>query len=237
VRFGDEVAPGDLSGQEIRDIIAACGRAAAICQEAGFDGVEVHGAHDYVLNQFFMPEKNRRLDDYGGSLENRSRLAIEIVRQIRKTVGSRFAILYRHTPTGAQYTIEDSFALVRRLIEVGLDVLDISPARNTAVADMAAPFKANFDLPVIAVGGMQDPEKAARALREGRCDLVAVGRQMIADSQWPKRVREGRLDQLRRCEKCQEGCFGNLRRGTPVECVTWETDEVELYLDGPNPSP
>ena len=120
--------------------------------------------------------------------------------------------------------------LARSLIDAGLDVLDISPAKRHWVADMDEPFKAHLDVPVIAVNDMDDPDEATAALREGRCDLVAVGRQMIADARWPKLLQAGELPTTRKCRKCDEGCHGNIARHEPVECVLWDDAELTTYM-------
>lgn len=230
VPFGQSVDPNALTTDQIERIIEMYGRAAAICRDAGFDGVEPHGAHGYMLNQMFMPDKNNRTDEYGGSLENRCRLAVRIVQQIRHAAGGDLLILYRHTPEGKQYTIDDSLYLAARIIEVGADVLDISPARKEIPADLAAPFKAKFETPVIAVQGMDEPAAAVESLEAGRCDLVAVGRQLIADAAWPRKVQEGRLSDIVKCTKCNKGCFGRLKEHKPVECVQWQSDEVAAFV-------
>lgn len=230
VPFGQQVDLNALATRQIEDIIEQYGKTAAICREAGFDGVDPHGAHGYMLNQVFMPDLNQRTDAYGGSPENRMRMGVDIVRKMRKAAGNEMVILYRHTPEGKQYTIDDSLAFAERLIDAGLDVLDISPAKKDTVAELAAPFKAKFQVPVIAVQGMEDPDAAASALRDGRCDLVAVGRQLIADAAWPNKVREGRLSEVVPCTKCNKGCFGSLRERKPVQCVHWKTDEVAGFV-------
>jgi 2,4-dienoyl-CoA reductase-like NADH-dependent reductase (Old Yellow Enzyme family) len=230
VPFGQSI---DLNAQttgQIEEIIHQFGRAAVICRDAGFDGVEPHGAHGYMINQMFMPDKNNRTDAYGGSLANRSRLGIEIVRAMRRAAGDSLLILYRHTPEGKEYTIDDSLQFAAGLIDAGLDVLDISPARKEIPADLAAPFKAKFAVPVIAVQGMDDPAAAAEALRAKRCDLIAVGRQLIADAAWPRKVQQGNLADLVKCDKCNKGCFGRLREGKPVECVHWQPGELSPYM-------
>jgi len=229
--ISDEPAdPTSPEREQIEKLIGDFGRAAVVCRDAGFDAVEPHGAHGFLLNQFFMPDKNRRTDEYGGPLENRCRLAVRIVEQIRGAAGDKLVICYRHTPAGEAYTIEESLVLAEGLIAAGLDVLDVSPARDELVADIAAQFKRRFDVPVIAVGGMEDPAAAAEAIRQRRCDLIAVGRQLIADAQWPNKVREGRLDEIVECRKCDEGCFGNIREGRPAVCVQWPDGELARYV-------
>lgn len=229
IRFGTSAEPNELTGEDIEAMIESYGRASVICRDAGFDGVEPHGAHGFLLNQFFMPDKNQREDEYGGSLDNRGRLGVEIVRKIRQAAGESMLILYRHTPVGNEYTIGDSLVLAARLVEAGVDVLDVSPARGVEIADLAAPFKMKFDVPVIAVNGMNDPANAADALRHGGCDLVGVARGLIADAQWPRKVQEERSDEILECQDCNR-CFIELRRQRPVKCAQWTKDEVAPYV-------
>ncbi len=211
----------ELSVEQIEQIIAQYGVAAKICRDAGFDGVEPHGAHGYLINRFFMPDKNKRKDEYGGSLANRCRLGVRIVEQIRRSAGDALLILYRHTPIGEEYSLADSLQFAERLIEAGADVLDISPGRSKATADLAAPFADQFDVPVITVGGMEDTEEAEAALADGRCSLVAVGRQLIADAQWPRKVAEGRDDEIVKCIKCNKNCYGHIKTRERITCILW----------------
>ena len=228
-------APGDLTLSDIEKMKSRCVLAARKCKDAGFDGVEPHGAHGFLLNQFFSPIRNSREDSYGCVLNNRMRLGREIVRAVRQETGDSFLILYRHTPreetmsemrgferNGEGYTIDDSIAFARALVGEGVDVMDISPASDKAPADLAEPFKKQLGCPVIAVNDMDDPDRAVEALREGRADLIAVGRGLIADAEWPRKVQEGRMNEIVKCVKCDLKCFGNLEKGLPIECAEWE---------------
>jgi len=219
VTFGSDISPGELTLEQIREIVQLFERASEICARAGFDGVQPHGAHGYLINQFFSPANNERTDEYGGILENRMRMGIEVVRASRKGLGEDRLILYRHTPSQKEsYTIEESLAFAEKLVSEGVDVLDISPASEELPADRAEPFR-GLGVPVIAVNQMDDVGRALEALNEGRADLIAVGRGLIADPLWPGKVRDGRFDELVSCTRCNEGCFGNLREGIPIECV------------------
>ena len=212
-------APAELTRAAIDELIAAYRTAASICAQAGFDGVEPHGAHGFLLNQFFSPVKNERTDDFGGPLENRMRIALAIVQATRDGLGEEGILLYRHTPVGEGYGMEDSLVLAERLVEAGVDVLDISPSSIGAPGDRAEPFR-RFGVPVIAVGKLDQPARALEALTEGRADLVAIARGLIADPDWPAKVRENRLDALTRCTYCN-ACFDYLRQGKPVGCTQW----------------
>jgi 2,4-dienoyl-CoA reductase-like NADH-dependent reductase (Old Yellow Enzyme family) len=183
------------------------------------DGIEPHGAHGFLLNQFFSPEKNRRADGYGGSLDNRMRLATEIVQAVRPICGDEMLLLYRHTPVGTGYGVEESLDLARALVEAGVDILDLSPSSHQAPGDLAAPFM-GLSVPVITVNNLDVPEAALEALNEKRADLIAVGRGLIADPDWPIKVREGRFEEIVECIKCDH-CFTDLRAGVPVGCTQW----------------
>ena len=222
VAVGHSVMPFELDGREIEQMVARYGKAAEVCAGAGFDGVEPHGAHGYLLNQFFSPVQNKRTDEFGGPLENRMRLALRIVGAIRPVCDPDMLLLYRHTPVGAGYGIAESLILAEALAEAGVDILDISPASSKSPGDQAAPFTDRFEIPVIAVNELDRVDRALLVLNQGRADLVAVGRGLIADPDWAIKVREGRSSEIVRCVRCNEKCHGNLKKGIPVECAQWE---------------
>ena len=215
-------APADLSPEKIAELIEQFAHATRVCRTAGFDGVEPHGAHGYLLNQFFSPAANTRTDGYGGSLENRCRFNLQIAQTCREAVGDGL-LLYRHTPVETDsYTIEDSFVLTDALVELGLDILDISPGSNRRPGDLVAPFKQRYpEVPGIAVGRMDVVSHAVEVLAENRADLVAVGRGMLVDASWPQKVRAGRLDEIEPCDECSVGCFDRLWAGELVGCAKW----------------
>jgi 2,4-dienoyl-CoA reductase-like NADH-dependent reductase (Old Yellow Enzyme family) len=225
VPIGEEWTPGDVSLARIAELVQEFARAARVCVDAGFDGVELHGAHGYLINQFFSPAANKRHDQYGGSLENRCRFSLELTRACRDAAGDRL-LLYRHTPVEKDsYSVEDSFALTDRLLETGVDILDISPGSSRRPGDLAAPFKHRYpQVPVIAVRRLEVVSRAVEVLREGRADLVAVGRGMIVDATWPRKVRLGQFDQIIECNECSVGCFDRLWKGQLVGCVQWPKD-------------
>ena len=227
---GEMIAPSatemsrEATDKEIEEIIEKFATSSSLAQKAGFDGVEIHGAHTYFLNQFFSPILNRRSDRFGGSLEKRMNFGLGCLRAIRKRVKEEFLVFYRHTPVDWNvrgYTIKDSNVFCSRLEEEGLDVIDISPSSDDSHAyiEYAAEIKKVVRIPLIAVGGMEDPEKGERALSSSKCDLVAIGRGLIADSYWPKKVKEGREDKVIRCIKCNQKCYGNLRKDIPISCA------------------
>ena len=221
IAIGSSLPLADLRTEEVREIIGAYETAAAMCAEAGFDGVEPHGAHGFLLNQFFSPADNPRTDQYGGSLENRMRMGVQVAEAARRGIGANRLLLYRHTPVKeGSYSLEESLILAGKLVEAGVSILDVSPASAEAPADLAAPFR-KLGVPVIGAGLMDEVDRALEALTEGRADLIAVGRGLIADPLWPQKVRDGCIEQIVKCNRCDEKCRGNLSKGLPVECTQW----------------
>jgi 2,4-dienoyl-CoA reductase-like NADH-dependent reductase (Old Yellow Enzyme family) len=223
-RRGQTISPMDLSKEDIRWMIDQYRLAVEMCAEAGFDGIEPHGAHGFLLNQFFSPVRNQRTDEYGGSQVNRMRLALEIVRTIRPIADrAGMLVLYRHTPLRDDwgYGIAESVTLAQALVSEGVDILDISPASWIAPGDRAAPFT-KLGVPVIAVNELNLLPRALEVLRYGRANLVAVGRGLIADPLWPIKVRDGREDEIVQCVCCDE-CHADLRRGIAVRCAEWRS--------------
>lgn len=220
--------PADFSTEKITTILEEFRVAAAICLEAGFDGIEPHGAHGYPINLFFSKVKNKRKDSYGGNLENRMRFGLEIVKAIKSVIKDDMLLLYRHTPVGLGYTMEESLQFAKELVNNGTDILDISPASKVKPGDLSEPFYRSPDVPVpiIAVNEMDIPARALEALNEERADLIAVARGLIADQLWPKKVEAGEFDSIIECTRCNEKCFGHLKIGQPIECNEWPLEII-----------
>jgi 2,4-dienoyl-CoA reductase-like NADH-dependent reductase (Old Yellow Enzyme family) len=226
--FEKAYEPHELTRQQLIGLIGHFARAAKVCREAGFDGVEPHGAHGYFLTRCFSPVHNRREDEFGGAVENRLRTAEEVCRKIRKAIGRQMLLLYRHTPVEEAeggYTLAETLQLVRALVDAGVDVLDVSPSHGDREGEYSEALRLASGLPVIARGGLDEPGKALSMLQNRRADLLAVGRGLIADAEWPRKVREGRTEDILKCIRCNEKCFGNLRRREPVACTQWGEDE------------
>ncbi len=218
--LGQATTPTQMTRQDIQKLVDSYRSAVEICSQAGFDGVEPHGAHGYLLNQFFSPRQNQRTDQYGGTLTGRMHLALSILEAIRPIAEcAEMLILYRHTPIGPGYGIAESLTLADELVRAGLDILDISPASDSAPGDRAAPFM-QLGIPVIAVNELNHLERALEVLHQKRAALVAIGRGLIADAEWPTKVREGRLEDIVECIDCNQ-CFDNLGQGMAVGCSQW----------------
>ena len=218
--------------------ISKCyGDAAVRAKKAGADAVEIHCAHGYLVSTFISARTNKRVDEFGGSFENRMRLPKLIIENIRKKAGDSLAILCRINATddveGGQ-TAQDAAAVASYLEkECGVDGLHLSRAVHLHDECMWAPslihggFSADYvteikravSVPIITVGRYTEPQYAELMIAEGRADLVAFGRQSIADPEMPNKAKEGRLDLMNPCIGCLQGCVPNMFKGEPITCL------------------
>ena len=226
----------ELDIEDIERLVKAFGVAAPIVKAAGFDAIELHGHEGYLIDQFMTPCWNRRRDKYGGDLGGRLRFPLEIISSIRKAIGPDFPLIFRmagrhHIQGGRE--IEESIAVAKRFEEAGVDCLHIDAGcpeskfwahppiymdRGCNV-DCASAIKDNVHIPVIAVGRLGYPDLAETILAEGKADFVALGRALLADPQWPKKVRNGRLHEIRPCIGDYEGCMGRIIKGKYISCA------------------
>ena len=199
----DEI-PRPLDTAEIGEIVEAYAQAARRAVEAGFDAIEIHGAHGFLLCEFVSPLMNRRADEYGGSTENRLRLPLEVIAAVRRQTGPDYPLFYRFGASDfiqGGLTLEEARQIAPLLTAAGIDFLDISGgicgSRPKALADtqgyfvpMAESIKSTVDVPVIAVGGITDPAYANSVVADGRADLVAVGRALLKNPDWARQALE-----------------------------------------------
>ena len=228
--------PHEMSLKEIRDTVQKYGDCAHRAELAGFDGIEIHGAHGYLIAQFMSPYSNKRTDIYGGSLQNRMRFALEIIKDIRSKVSDDFIVGYRISAdefvTGGR-TIEDTKTIVPYLEKAGINYVHVTAGVYRSfdavipsmycphgwIAHLAGAVKQVVDIPVIAVGRVNDPRIAENILASGKADLVSMGRQSLCDPETPNKAREGRFDDIRTCIACHHGCVGNLLANRPIRCI------------------
>ncbi|MGI5838729.1 MAG: NADH:flavin oxidoreductase [bacterium] len=191
--------PREMTREEIKEIVAAFAAAAVRVKEAGFEAVEIHGAHGYLLNQFYSPLTNYRTDDYGGSREKRLKLPLAVVASVREAVGT-YPILYRLgaddlMPSGLN--VSDAVYAAPRLADAGVDMLDISGglggyrpanAEKGYFVNLSAAVKAAVRIPVIVTGGISEAQYANRIIRENKADLVGIGRALLADPYWARKA-------------------------------------------------
>jgi len=193
--------PNQLTREEIANIIRSFQSAARRTKEAGFDGVEIHSAHGYLLNQFFSPLTNQRTDEYGGNVHHRIRLHLQIIEAIRATVGEDFSILLRLGASDFReggITIEDSQIAAQEFAKAGVNILDISGGFSGYVvpelsgqgyfAPLSEAIKKVVSIPVILTGGITEVQAAEQLLVEGKADLIGVGRAILNNSKWAEQA-------------------------------------------------
>jgi len=228
--------PHAMTRDEIAEVVAGYVTVARHMKAAGYDGIELHGGHGYLIQQFLSPWSNQREDEYGGSLDNRLRFALEVVGAVRREVGAGLAVGMRIsgdelTPGGL--TLRDMQEIVRRLEATGaLDYFSVSVGNYTvhdvmigdmtvppgALVPLAAGIKEAVRLPVATVMRIKDPAQAEQILADGHADLVAMCRALIADPELPLKAREGRVDEIRTCTSCNQECRTHLR-GRAISCI------------------
>ena len=246
-----------LDEAEFARLADAWAKAALRAKAAGFDAVEIHGAHGYLINQFMSPLTNLREDAYGGSFENRMRFPLEVLRAVRKQVGPDFPILFRYSmeefmPGGID--MEQAVRIAKVMADNGVDMLNVSIGIGESVeyiippasvpdgwnADRAAAIKraVGSRIPVAVVGRICNRKTAENIIASGKADLVAMGRALLADPFLPAKLAEGRDDEILTCIGCNEGCTGMLNECRPISCALnprtgYEDDYPMTQADAP----
>ena len=227
--------PRELELSEIPDVIDSFAQAAGRVKSGGYDGVEVLAGTGYLISEFLSPLTNKRNDRYGGSFDNRMRFGVEVIEAVRKQVGPDYPIIVRMNgndfmPEGNGR--EDLQLFGKALVDAGTDALSINvgwhearvPQIVTSVprgvfAYLASGMRSQVDVPVMAGHRINDPQTARQLLADGMCDMVAMGRSLIADPQMPLKAEQGREREIVHCIACAQGCFDNLFKLKPVECL------------------
>jgi NADPH2 dehydrogenase len=192
--------PEALSKSQIHEVVAAFGSAAVRARDAGFDAVEIHAAHGFLLSEFLSPLTNQRADEFGGNVENRSRIHLAVLHEVRRRVGPGFPMFVRlgaHDETPGGLELEDSCRAAMRLVEGGAALIDVSGGLQGSrgagkdpgyFVPYAAAIKAGIKVPVMVTGGIREPALADRIVRDGRADLVGIGRAMLEDPEWARKA-------------------------------------------------
>lgn len=230
--------PRTLDRAEIHALVRAYGSAARRAKAAGLDFVEIHAAHGYLITQFLSPFSNRRTDVYGGNTDNRRRFLSEIIDAVRKETGPEYPVSVRISademvPGG--FGPSDGVDLARWLEEKGVDAVHVSAgnyasyARGRMIPPMAvedapllkyaAQIKQAVSIPVIAVGKLHTPALAEVVLESGQADFIALGRELLADPDWPRKAEEGLAAEIHACIACNQGCISRLFEQRDVWCT------------------
>ncbi|WP_028828819.1 oxidoreductase [Proteocatella sphenisci] len=245
---GGEI-PRPLSKDEIKDIAKKYGDSARRAQIAGFDAVEIHAGHSYLISQFLSPLTNKRTDEFGGSPENRARFAGMVIDEVRKAVGPMFPIIVRISADefveGGNH-LQDSIEYLK-FFEKEVDMFDVSAGLNSSIqyqidanhfADgwrsyLSKAIKEEFGKPVFIMGNIRDPKIAEDIIVRGDSDMIGIGRGLIADPEYVNKFSSGREDEIRKCISCNIGCAGNrIGVNRPIRCtVNPCVNETEDYRD------
>ncbi|MBI1731566.1 MAG: FAD-dependent oxidoreductase [Gammaproteobacteria bacterium] len=223
-RKGEAAVPKEMTSAEIRQAAGAFGDAARRAKLAGFELVEIHGAHGYLITNFLSPHTNKRTDEYGGSLENRMRFMVEVIDDCRRKIGPDFPLTIRlsgsdYEPDGFQ--VDETIEVAKVAVRHGVDALHISGGDHHQMIHQVSPMaierchnvyaaaaiKPHVNVPVIASGSINMPHLAEQVLAEGKGDFIGLGRPLWADPEWPRKAREGREEDIIPCIRCNDGCL------------------------------
>jgi 2-enoate reductase len=237
----------ELTIEEIEEIVRDYEFSARIIALAGVDAIEVHAHQGYLIDEFMTALWNKRTDHYGGDLEGRMRLPLELLAAIRRAAGPDYAILYKypltHNLEGGR-EIEEGLEIARMLEAAGVNALTVTAGcyetynlaqppttqpRGNAV-HLAEATKKAVNIPVIAVGKLGYPELAEQVLQEGKADFVSLARYLLADPEWPNKVKEGRVEDIRPCIGCHEGCIARVRKNHYCSCAVNPATGIEREL-------
>ena len=234
-KAGGEI-PRPLEKDEIMHIVKKYGEAAKRAQICGFDAVEIHAGHSYLISQFLSPITNKRTDEFGGSAENRARFAKLVIEEVRKQVGPFFPIFVRISADELMEggnTLEDTLEYLK-YFEKEVDVFDVSCGLNGSIqyqidanylpdgwrSFMAKAVKEKYNKPCITVGNIRDPQVAEDILAGGDADFIGMGRGLIADPEWVNKVEFGNVCDIRKCISCNIGCAGHrIGLNQPIRCT------------------
>ncbi|MEA5050102.1 MAG: FAD-dependent oxidoreductase [Oscillospiraceae bacterium] len=240
--------PRELSVEEIEELVEQFATCALRVKQAGFDAVEIHGAHGYLINQFVSPFSNKRSDEYGGDLLGRSRFATEIVKRVRELCGRDYPIIYRMSAQEYVHgglSLAESCALARLLEGAGADCINCSQGVYTTAYTITPPsgfplagyienasaIKSSVGIPVMAAGRINDPLIAEMLLQGDKTDICVMARSSLADPEMPNKVCAGRFGDILHCIGCLQGCIGENNRGGTVRCLVNPLTGMEYKYD------
>jgi 2,4-dienoyl-CoA reductase-like NADH-dependent reductase (Old Yellow Enzyme family)/thioredoxin reductase len=223
-RKGEAAVPKAMTVAEINQVVGAFGDAARRAKLAGFELVEIHGAHGYLITNFLSLHTNKRADEYGGPLENRMRFMIEVIDDCRRKLGPDFPLTIRlsgsdYEPDG--FKVDETIEVAKAAVRHGVDGLHISGGDHHQMIHQVSPMaierchnvyaaaaiKPHVNVPVIASGSINMPHLAEQVLAEGKGDFIGLGRPLWADPEWPRKAREGRPEDIIPCIRCNDGCL------------------------------
>ena len=246
----DGVKVKALTEDMIKEIVEAYGQTAALAKRAGFEMLMIHGGHGWLINQFLSPYFNHREDAYGGSLENRCRLAIEVLKSVRAAVGEGFPIEFRMSGSelfDGGYDLSEGVRIAQ-MIEPYVDIIHVSAGtyqrgfgdthpsmfkEHGCNVYLAAEIKKHVNVPVATIGGLNDPEQMEEIIASGKADIVYMARALLADPFLPRKVMENKEEQIVKCLRCftcmAERAMTSTRRCTVNPLIGREIEGCEIH--------
>ena len=241
--------PRALAEEEIEALVACFAGACRRSKAAGFDAAEIHAAHGYLLQTFLSPHSNHRTDRYGADLEGRMRFPLDAITASREMVGPDFPLMVRVSHREAHeggYETDYMENVVPHMVRAGIDLLDVSAGNYNApggvgIPVMDFPMGLNVEgagrlrkaagVPTLVVGRLNDPDLAEKTITDGSADMIVMGRQFLADPDYPKKIEEERLEDIRFCLACNDGCYLRMVREETVACSVNPECARELEFD------
>ncbi len=242
----------ELTTEEVEQLVQSFGVAAEVAGHAGIDAIELCCHAGYLFDQFLTPLWNRRTDQYGGDLEGRLRLVVEVVQGIKEVLGLSYPVIIKFGLTHyfeGERKIEEGLEIARGLEAAGVDALCVDAGSYETrywsipsefqppgcTVNLSEKVKKVVNIPVMVVGKLGYPQLAEKALQEGKADFVALGRTLLADPEWPNKVRDGKLEDIRPCIGCLEGCYRRILDGKPIGCTVNPATGREVdFVIGPS---
>jgi 2,4-dienoyl-CoA reductase (NADPH2) len=227
--------PKALTASGIAKTVADYVRCAKLAQKAGYDGVEIMGSEGYLLNQFLCARTNQRTDQWGGSIENRMRLAVDIVREVRAAVGPNFIIMYRHSLldlVDGGNSWNEVVQVAQALEAAGVTLFNtgigwhearvptiVTSVPRAAFASLAGRLKAAVKVPVVASNRINMPDEAEQIIANGQADMVSMARPFLADAEWVNKVAQGKADDINTCIACNQACLDHTFANKRASCL------------------
>ncbi len=242
--------PREVTKEEIKALVKDMGRGAKIAKMCGYDGIEVHACHGYLVHTFLVERSNERKDEYGGSFENRIRFMLELIRSARKAVGPDYPVGVRFSASDdlpGGYAPDVAAKIAKRCEEEGADYINLSdgsyeamsdflPNSEGQVMDKAAVITKAVNIPVICPS-VHNPENVVDVLKNGKADMVQQGRQQICDPDWVNKVINRKFDNIIKCTRCNRGCILRFITMLPVRCIrnpnTGQEEFIDAYMKRP----
>jgi 2-enoate reductase len=235
-KWNTDVICRALTTGEIEQLMEDIEAIAKTLSSIGIDLIDLHAHCGYLIDEFLTPLWNKRTDEYGGDLDGRLKFSMDLIEAVKRGAGKDFPICYRYSLThylDGGRTVDEGIEIARRLEKAGVDVIGVdagcyetmhwSQPTTTQLPGCLVPLaemvKKVVNVPVIAVGKLGDPALAEKVLKEGKADFIALGRALIADPDWPKKVREGKVDDITPCLACHEGCLKRVSEGKEISCA------------------